>query len=56
MHMPRYQLVNSFEALLLPSIPGGKAVQTGCSVVLRNFNNYAGSLTWIWWARKVGLQ
>jgi len=52
----RYQLVNSFEANLLPSVPGGKAVQTTTSFVLRMYNNYLGSSNWIWWAKFNGLQ
>ena len=35
----RYQLVNSFEALALPAIPGGTAVQTLTSFVVRTLNN-----------------
>lgn len=43
----RYQLVNSFEGRLLPSFPGGAAVQTGVSVGVRTFNNYLGAASWM---------
>lgn len=52
----RYQLVNSFEALCLPAIPGGARVQTLTSFVVRTLNNYLGSANWIWWAKYRGLQ
>ena len=35
----RYQFVNSLEANLMPSLPGGKAVQTLTSFVVRTGNN-----------------
>ena len=50
----RYQLVNSFEALLLPAFPA--ITRTPVSAIVRTGNNFAGSATWIWWARKCGLQ
>lgn len=52
----RYQIVNSFEANLLPSVPGGAAAQAVTSFVLRTYNNYLGSSNWIWWAKFNGLQ
>ena len=35
----RYQIVNSFEALVLPMVPGGQVAQTLSSFVLRTCNN-----------------
>jgi len=52
----RYQVLNSFEAYCLPAVPGGAAVQTLTSFVVRTLNNYAGSANWIWWAKFRGLQ
>ena len=52
----RYQIVNSLEAFALPAVPGGPAVQTAASFVVRTFNNYLGSSNWIWWAKFRGLQ
>jgi hypothetical protein len=52
----RYQVVNSIEGNLLPSVPGGKLVQTAASFVLRTGNNYLGASNWIWWAKVRGLQ
>jgi len=52
----RYQLVNSFEALVLPSMPGGQSARTIVSSIVRTGNNYVGSSNWIWWAKFRGLQ
>lgn len=52
----RYQLINGIEAIALPAIPGGAAVQTGISTVLRTLNNCVGAANWVWWARLRGLQ
>ena len=50
----RYQLVNSFEALLLPSFPAPS--RTVISATVRTGNNFVGSASWIWWAKFLGLQ
>eukprot|EP00466_Bigelowiella_natans_P000869 jgi/Bigna1/74546/fgenesh1_pg.29_\ len=52
---PRYQIVNGLEQSLLPRIPGELA-QTAASTATRVYNNYLGGVTWIWWARWMGLQ
>jgi len=52
----RYQIVNSFEALLLPRFPGGASARNAISFVVRAGNNYLGSASWIWWAKFNGLQ
>lgn len=52
----RYQLVNSFEGIWLPLLPGGPTLQTSVSVAVRTLNNYLGAASWIWWAKFRGLQ
>jgi len=52
----RYQLVNSFEANVLPALPGPASLKASASFVLRTGNNYVGSANWIWWAKFNKLQ
>ena len=52
----RYQLVNSFEANVLPALPGPASLKAATSFVLRTGNNYVGSANWIWWAKFNKLQ
>jgi len=52
----RYQLLNSFEGLVLPTLPGGTAAKNVLVAVVRTGNNYLGSANWIWWAKFRGLQ
>jgi hypothetical protein len=49
----RYQLVNAIEASILPVLP----FPTGpLSAALRASNNFLGGVSWIWWARLLGVQ
>jgi hypothetical protein len=52
----RYQLVNGWEAHLLPQLPLNKALDTLVTFAVRFGNSYVGGEMWIWWARFVGLQ
>ena len=50
----RYQLVNSLEGRCIGLLPAAGRVPV--SACVRFLNNYLGSASWIWWARKRGLQ
>mmetsp|Transcript_8668 Transcript_8668/g.26666 ORF Transcript_8668/g.26666 Transcript_8668/m.26666 type:complete len:354 (-) Transcript_8668:619-1680(-) len=50
----RYQIVNSMEARCVHLLPAPARVPISASV--RLFNNYIGSASWIWWAKRQGLQ
>ena len=52
----RYQLVNGWEARLLPLLPLNKAADTAVTFGVRFGNSYLGGEMWIAWARAVGLQ
>ncbi|EKX33117.1 hypothetical protein GUITHDRAFT_156148 [Guillardia theta CCMP2712] len=52
----RYQLVNGWEANIVPNIPGGFWPQTAMTFIVRFMNCYSGGEQWIWYAKFMGLQ
>ena len=52
----RYQIVNGWEARLLPLLKLNALLDTFVTFSVRFGNSYCGGEMWIWWARTVGLQ
>jgi len=52
----RYQLVNGWEARILPMIKVNAAIDTLLTFSVRFGNSYLGGEMWLWWAKKTGLQ
>lgn len=51
---PRYQILNGIEQAMYKVLPTG-ASKTA-SLVMRTGNNMLGGVTWVMWARFIGLQ
>lgn len=52
----RYQLVNALEAEVYPRLPLKPQLLPALSAVVRTLNNFLGGMSWIWWARFLGVQ
>jgi hypothetical protein len=51
---PRYQILNGIEQTMYKVLPTG--VSKTASLVMRTGNNMLGGVTWVMWARFIGLQ
>ena len=52
----RYQLVNGFEERVLDALPLPAGPKAAATFLMRFGNTYLGTLQWMWWAKRVGVQ